>query len=154
MIVSVGILILTVILGANEKELRCAYINVSINNSRSKKRGFARIIDDSVIHSVIVNGELSKVIMEFELKIDGKRYIGYKILKVKKLKRGKDFKDGDAYTRRLEKFNEDLEDSGAGLNVLYEPDKKYCYICDSADCVFNYFISDVLYAENIEKKFK
>lgn len=152
LVVAVGVFILTVILGANEKTLRYFYIKICINCSKRKIKAFGRIIDDKLIQGTTVNGELTKVMMEFRFKVDGKRYTGYKILKIKKLRKGKDFKNDDTYVERLTSFNVDLEENGAGLNILYIPDKKYCYICDQDDYVFNYFITDVLYAEDIRKK--
>ena len=148
--VSVGIFLLTVIIGANISAIKRAFIKIAIRMSKEKVEVEADILDDEWVGGSTVNGELAKAVMKFTFQVDGRMLTGFKVLKVKRIRRKKDLKDNDAYIRRCQKFLNDVEENGRKLNIMYDANKKYCIILDSADYVFNYFMFDVLFAENDE----
>lgn len=148
--VSVGIFLLTVIIGANISAIKRAFIKIAIRMSKEKVEVEADILDDEWVGGSTVNGELAKAVMKFTFQVDGRMLTGFKVLKVKRIRRKKDFKDNDAYKRRCQKFLNDVEENGRKLNIMYDANKKYCIILDRADYVFNYFMFDVLFAENDE----
>ena len=137
-------------IGANISAIKRAFIKIEIRMSKEKVEVEADILDDEWVGGSTVNGELAKAVMKFTFQVDGRMLTGFKVLKVKRIRRKKDFKDNDAYKRRCQKFLNDVEENGRKLNIMYDANKKYCIILDSADYVFNYFMFDVLFAENDE----
>lgn len=145
--VAVGVFLLTVIIGANIEAIKRIFIYLSIKCSKYKHKDLAEILSDDLVGGSVVNKELTKAIMSFTFDVDGNELTGFKVLKVKKLRKKRDFKDDAAFDRRIDKFIDELKENGYKLNIMYVPNKKYCVILDSADSVFNYFIVDVLFAE-------
>ncbi len=124
--VSVGIFLLTVIIGANISAIKRAFIKIAIRMSKEKVEVEADILDDEWVGGSTVNGELAKAVMKFTFQVDGRMLTGFKVLKVKRIRRKKDFKDNDAYKRRCQKFLNDVEENGRKLNIMYDANKKYC----------------------------
>lgn len=146
--VTIGILILTVIIGAKMPAIKRFFIGMSIKCSKYKVKDVAEIIEDTFADGTTVNGELTKTTMKFIVKVNDTQLIGYKKLKVKKIRKKKDFKTNEALENRLGAFLNDIAENGRKLNIAYVPNKKHCVILDSADYIFNYFIVDVLFADN------
>ncbi|MDE6474816.1 MAG: hypothetical protein K2L70_06940 [Clostridia bacterium] len=145
--VTIGILILTVIIGAKMAAIKRTFISISIKCSKYNVKDVAEIIEDTFAEGTTVNGELTKATMKFIVKVNDTQLIGYKKLKVKKIRKKKDFQTNEALEKRLGDFLNDIEENGRELNIMYIPNKKYCVILDSADYIFNYFIMDILFAE-------
>lgn len=85
--ISVGIFLLTVIIGANISAIKRAFIKIAIRMNKEKVEVEADILDDEWVGGSTVNGELAKAVMKFTFQVDGRMLTGFKVLKVKRIRR-------------------------------------------------------------------